>query len=97
MGLGSPGSFISGLYEVGGYDILTAIPVRTLPSHKHGSISVGNFGLLGKMTGSAGLTNHNVVQRENKRVYIDTSMKALGTLGKCRGCLTPTLCSYNLF
>lgn len=82
MAAGSPGSFVSGLYDVGGYDILTAAPARTLPSRRYGSVSVANFGLVEKMTGSTAITSNYIIQKENGRVFVDTSMRALGVIGK---------------
>ena len=82
--LGSPAAFVSGSYEVGGFDILTAAPVFAAASAKHGHVSVANFGLVGKMTGSVAIVRQTVARQENGRILVDTSLKALGVLGEYR-------------
>lgn len=85
---GSSGAFLTTSLDVGGYEILTAVPLGAIISEKHGTISIGNMGLVGKMTGCAAITSHVVAKRNSGRVFIDTNMKALGVLGECSDILS---------
>lgn len=96
MTVRSPGSSVSGLYDIGGYDILTAAPLATMPSQKHGTISVANFGLVGKMTGSAAIISSDINLKDNGRVFIDVCLKALGVLGEYQECPVTIFCPCNV-
>ena len=73
-----------------GWDILSAFPLQSfkLERGKHGAegpaeISVANLGLLGKMTGAAGIINSDAyVERDSGKLRVWTSLKVLGTYGK---------------
>ena len=71
--------------EVRGYEILSAFPLRSAPSHtsKHleSPDKVAVLGLLGKMTGPAAVLSDKVNIAENGRLHISAILKALGTLG----------------
>lgn len=67
---------------VQGWEILAAVPVRTLSTKKSGSIGIANLGLLGQMTGAAAVTGNDVyVEEEKGRLRLWTGLKALGVLG----------------
>lgn len=64
------------------YDVLAAYPVSKFVSKTRGDVSVASLGLVGKMTGCAAVMNTKFVVLENGRMMIDTTLKALGVLGK---------------
>ncbi|KAE8443523.1 hypothetical protein EG329_001763 [Mollisiaceae sp. DMI_Dod_QoI] len=72
-----------------GYDILSAYPLQGFVvekvvekvDEKEQITWIANLGLLGKMAGAAAITNNKITMLENGRILIDTSIKALGTLG----------------
>jgi hypothetical protein len=67
---------------VRGYDILSAYPLRGFfNGEKNETTWVANLGLLGKMAGAAAIVDNRITKSENGRIFIDTSIKALGTLG----------------
>ncbi|KAK4193272.1 putative galactinol--sucrose galactosyltransferase 6 [Podospora australis] len=80
MAIGEPASLITMTLGPGEYEIYSASPVTTLES-KGKEVSIANLGLLGKMTGSAALLNTRYQVRENGRILVDTTLKALGVLG----------------
>ena len=80
--VGDPGSLITGSLPVRGYEIFCALPLTRFPSERHGEILTSNLGLVGKMTGAAALVMNNITQLENRRVLLDTRVKAFGILGK---------------
>ena len=43
---------------------------------------IANMGLLGKMTGAAAIVRNEMIMEENGRITMETSLKALGVLGK---------------
>jgi hypothetical protein len=63
-----------------GYDILSAYPLRGFVDGNE-TTWVANLGLLGKMAGAAAIVDNRVTKLENGRIFIDTNIKALGTLG----------------
>lgn len=67
--------------DVRGYEILTAYPLSPFDSESLGRVYVANLGLLGKMTGSAAIVSSRFDVLENGRALIETSVKALGTVG----------------
>jgi hypothetical protein len=40
------------------------------------------IGLLGKMAGAAAVVGSTITKLENGRIFVDTRVKALGTLGR---------------
>ncbi len=67
---------------VRGYDILSAYPLRGFfNDEKNETTWVANLGLLGKMAGAAAIVDNRITKSENGRIFIDTNIKALGTLG----------------
>ena len=72
-----------------GWDILSAFPYQSfkLERGEHGAegpadISVANFGILGKMTGAAGIISSDAyVERDSGKLRVWTSLKVLGTYG----------------
>lgn len=67
---------------VRGYDILSAYPLRGFFDDKKNETTwVANLGLLGKMAGAAAIVDNRITKSENGRIFIDTNIKALGTLG----------------
>ncbi len=66
-----------------GYEILSAYPLRGFfNDQKDETTWIANLGLLGKMAGAAAIVDNRVMKLENGRIFIDTNIKALGTLGK---------------
>ena len=77
----SPEMLISTALAVRGYDVLSAYPVHEFMLGK-AEISVAVLGLLGKMTGACAIVSSDIHITENgKRLRLDVSLKALGTLG----------------
>ncbi|KAK4097948.1 glycoside hydrolase family 36 protein [Parathielavia hyrcaniae] len=67
---------------VRGYEVLCAYPLHAVPSRTDGgAVLVANLGLIGKMTGCAAVLNTVFEVRENGRVLVDATLKALGVLG----------------
>jgi hypothetical protein len=72
-----------------GWEILSAFPLHTFKLERgpHGAagpaeISVANLGILGKMTGAAGIINSDAyVERDSGKLRVWTSLKVLGTYG----------------
>ena len=79
---GDVSALLSVSLDTTGYDILTATPLALFPGDRFRHIWVGNMGLLGKMTGCAAIVSNQMWKRENKRLLVDTRLKALGVLGK---------------
>jgi len=72
-----------------GWEILSAFPLHSFKlerqTHADGptEISVASLGLLGKMSGAAGIVNtDSYVDRETGRLRVWTSLKVLGTYGE---------------
>jgi hypothetical protein len=63
-----------------GYDILSAYPLRGFVDGNE-TTWIANLGLLGKMAGAAAIVDNRITKLENGRIFIDTNIKALGTLG----------------
>jgi hypothetical protein len=67
---------------VRGYDILSSYPLRGFVNEKGSETTwIANLGLLGKMAGAAAVVDNRITMQENGRIFIDTNLKALGTLG----------------
>jgi hypothetical protein len=72
-----------------GWEILSAFPLHTFklerkhPLDSPTDIQVANLGLLGKMTGAAGIVNEDsYLDRSSGRLRVWTSLKTLGIYGK---------------
>jgi hypothetical protein len=78
-------SLLSITLDTRSYDILSAFPLRGFVLPTTGAETdmtwIANLGLLGKMTGAAAIVNNVITMRENRKVVIETSLKALGVLG----------------
>ncbi|KAK3945452.1 raffinose synthase Sip1 [Diplogelasinospora grovesii] len=80
--LGTPASLLTVHLDTKGYDILCAFPLSVFTVEKlGGDIYLGNVGLIGKMTGCAAILNSSMTMQENGQLRIETTLKALGTLG----------------
>lgn len=81
--LDSQAPVISLEVEVKGYEILSAFPLRSLPSPTNASktLSFAPLGLLGKMTGAAAIISSSATTTSNNRLHLTVILKALGTLG----------------
>ncbi|KAH7244535.1 glycoside hydrolase family 36 protein [Fusarium redolens] len=79
-GSSSSAIFTSSL-NVRGYDIFTAYPLQMFTVGTCGQIGISNMGLLGKMTGCAGVISSSIERYPNQRILLTTELKALGTLG----------------
>ncbi|RAL62192.1 hypothetical protein DID88_002676 [Monilinia fructigena] len=68
---------------VRGYDILSAYPLRGFvdQGNDNNTTWIANLGLLGKLAGAAAIVDSKMTKSENGKIIIDTSVKALGTLG----------------
>ena len=74
-----------------GWEILSAFPLQSFklerkhPSEGAEEIEVGNMGVLGKMIGAAAIVSSNsFIERSTGRLRVWTSLKILGTLGRCK-------------
>lgn len=67
--------------DSGGWDILTAYPVRSFPLKHDTTIAISCLGLLGKMTGAAAIVSSDVFVDSQARLRHSVNVKALGTLG----------------
>lgn len=66
-----------------GYDILSSYLLRGFVDEKKEETTwIANLGLIGKMAAPATIVNNTITKTENGRILIDTSLKALGVLGK---------------
>ncbi|KAF2709665.1 glycoside hydrolase family 36 protein [Pleomassaria siparia CBS 279.74] len=81
-------SFVHLELPIQGWEILSAFPLQSFklerkhPLNSPADISVANLGLLGKMTGAAGIVNSDsYIERSSGRLRIWTSLKILGTYG----------------
>jgi hypothetical protein len=77
-----PASQLTVSLDVRGYDIFTAFPLSLFDIESRGRVFLANLGLLGKMTGSAAVLNNGFILLENGNLFTDTTLKALGVLGK---------------
>ncbi|KAK1757368.1 raffinose synthase Sip1 [Echria macrotheca] len=78
---GSAGSLVTVSVGVQGYDILCAFPLTSFEAPSGDKLSVTNLGLVGKMTGCAAILSTKCTVLENGRLFVDTTLKALGVLG----------------
>ncbi|KAB5549909.1 raffinose synthase Sip1 [Coniochaeta sp. 2T2.1] len=79
--VGLPASLLTVSLGVRGWDIFTAYPLEIFHTEERGSVSVANLGLVGKMTGSAAILRNNFELERNGRMFLYTTVKALGVLG----------------
>lgn len=78
-----PNSLIYITLGIRGYDILSAYPLRGFVDEKQDKTTwIANLGLLGKMAGAAAVVNTEMTKLDSGRIFINTSLKALGILGK---------------
>lgn len=68
--------------DIGGYEILSAFPVKFLPRMDQGVVAIANMGLVDKMTGCAAIRKNTIKKQDNGRILIDTGLKAVGVLGE---------------
>ena len=71
-----PSALLSLSLSTRAFDILTAYPLTGIEGAE-----VANLGLRGKMTGAAAIVSSTFRKTENRRVLINTTLKALGVLG----------------
>ncbi|KAK4032813.1 glycoside hydrolase [Parachaetomium inaequale] len=64
-----------------GWDVLCAYPLHAVESRTRGEVLLANLGLVGKMTGCAAVLRTVFEVRENGRMLVDATLKALGVLG----------------
>lgn len=66
-----------------GYEIMSAYPLRGFFEEKKKETTwVSTLGLLGKMAGAAAVVQNDITKLENGKIVVDTSVKALGVLGR---------------
>jgi hypothetical protein len=62
--------------------MLCAYPLHVVQSRTRGELLLANLGLVGKMTGCAAVMGTVFEVRENGRMLVDATLKALGVLGE---------------
>jgi len=67
--------------DVGGWEILSAHPVHEHKTHRHDSVAISCFGLIGKMTGAAAIISSDILVDKQGRLKYSVLIKALGVLG----------------
>lgn len=67
--------------DVRGYDVLSATPIRRF-NMEGGEIAVASLGLLGKLSGAAGIVGIDIFTEKNGKLSVYSSYKALGVIGK---------------
>ena len=78
-----PHSLVYMSLGIRGYDILSSYLLRGFVDEKREETTwIANLGLIGKMAAAAAIVHNNITKEENKRILIDTSLKALGVLGE---------------
>lgn len=78
-----PHSLVYMSLGVRGYDILSSYLLRGFVDEKKEKTTwIANLGLIGKMAAPATIVNNTITKKENGRILIDTSLKALGVLGE---------------
>lgn len=80
--LGSQNSFFTIPLDNRGYEILSVFPLKPLSRMDQGTVAIANMGLVDKMTGCAAIMSSTIRKQENGRILVDTSLRALGVLGK---------------
>ncbi|KAL2180522.1 glycoside hydrolase family 36 protein [Thermothelomyces heterothallicus CBS 202.75] len=78
---GSPAALVTVSLEAKGWDVLSAYPLHAVQSGTRGEVLLANLGLVGKMTGCAAVLRTVFEARENGRMLVDATVKALGVLG----------------
>ncbi|KAK3300541.1 glycoside hydrolase superfamily [Chaetomium fimeti] len=79
--VGSPAAVLTVSLGVRGCDVLCAYPLHAVESKTRGEVLLANLGLVGKMTGCAAVLRTGFEVRENGRMVVDATVKALGVLG----------------
>ncbi|KAH6853927.1 glycoside hydrolase superfamily [Chaetomium sp. MPI-CAGE-AT-0009] len=79
--VGSPAAMLTVSLGVRGCDVLCAYPLHAVESKTRGEVLLANLGLVGKMTGCAAVLRTVFEVRENGRMVVDATVKALGVLG----------------
>jgi hypothetical protein len=82
-----PRSLIRITLKTRGFDILSAFSLHGILTGAEGKAEttwIANLGLLGKMTGAAAIVSSDLKLEENGKISIETSLKALGVLGKLK-------------
>jgi hypothetical protein len=77
-----PASKLTVALGVRGWDIFSAYPLSIFHTEAKGKVYLANLGLVGKMTGSAAVLRTDFELMQNGRMFMDTTVKALGVLGK---------------
>lgn len=85
------GSLLEVSLDSMGCDILSAYPLHAVESKTRGRVLLANLGLIGKMTGSAAVAGTVFEVRDNGRMVVEASSKALGVVGKCPAHSPPCL------
>lgn len=80
--VGAPTSMLTVSLGVKGSDVLCAYPLTVVDSRTRGRVLLANLGLAGKMTGCAAVLRTDFGLRENGRLLVDATVKALGVLGE---------------
>jgi hypothetical protein len=80
--VGSPAAMLTISLGPRGCDVLSAYPLHAVLSETKGEVLLANLGLVGKMTGCAAVLRTTFEVRENGRMVVDATVKALGVLGK---------------
>jgi hypothetical protein len=80
--VGSPASMLTVSLGVTGYDVLCAYPLAAVESRTRGEVLLANLGLVGKMTGCAAVLRTVFEVRDNGRMLVDATLKALGVVGE---------------
>jgi hypothetical protein len=80
--VGSPAAMLTVSLGAKGCDVLCAYPLHAVQSKTRGEVLLANLGLVGKMTGCAAVLRTTFEVRENGRMVVDATVKALGVLGK---------------
>ncbi|KAH6650572.1 glycoside hydrolase superfamily [Chaetomium tenue] len=79
--VGSPAAMLAVSLGARGCDVLCAYPLHAVQSRTRGEVLLANLGLVGKMTGCAAVLRTVFEARENGRMVVDATVKALGVLG----------------
>ncbi|KAK4241548.1 glycoside hydrolase [Achaetomium macrosporum] len=81
LDVGGAASMLTASLGPRGADILCAYPLHTVKSRTRGDLLLASLGLVGKMTGCAAVLRTVYEVRENGRMLVDVTLKALGVLG----------------
>lgn len=73
---------------------MSAFPLRGFVRDDE-TIWIANLGLLGKMVGAAAVLGSKFTMEENGKITVETSLKALGVLGKSCSSYCNTLSQHR--